>query len=120
MRLVVSSVFLMSAAAAMPVMAQQANLPLTPPQAAYLKLQLQKAEDKMVAQISVATAVAGPVVRHSIPDRARITDPVARIIAALEKYLKRPLSEEQKAVIQQAEAEYQEAVRVARSSATNR
>lgn len=90
---------------------------LTPPQAAYLKLQFSRAEDQLVAKISVITTAPGPMVRRALPDRARITNPVVRIIASLEKDMRKPLSEEQKAAIQQAEDEYQDAIRRARAAA---
>lgn len=91
--------------------------PLSPPQAAYLKLQQQKAQDEFVARVSIATSAPGPMVRRALPDRARITDPVVRLIAALERDLRRTLSDEQKAAIQAAEADYQSAIRSARAIA---
>jgi len=83
-----------------------AQLALTPAETAVLKRDLQKAEDQYVRKIATITGVRESAARRALPDRARITDPVNRVISALERDLGKPLSDEQKAALRNAEIEY--------------
>lgn len=86
-----------------PAMAQVA---LSPAQVALLKRDLQKAEDQYVRQIAKIAGVRESTARQALPDRARITDPVSRVISALERDLGKSLSDEQKQALRTAEAEH--------------
>jgi hypothetical protein len=84
----------------------QADPVLTPVKAAILKRDLQKAEDQYVTQVAKIVGTRESVVRRALPDRARITDPVNRVISALERDLGKPLTDEQKNAIRIAENDY--------------
>ncbi len=94
-----------------------AQMPLTPAQAAILKRDVQKAQDHYVRQVARIAGVREAQVRQALPDRARITDPASRVIAALEHQQGRALSEEQKASIRAVETEFSAAVQDAEKNA---
>lgn len=97
-----------------PAIAQTA---LSPAQIAVLKRDLQKVEGQYVRQIARIAGVRETTARQALPDRARITDPVSRVISALEHELGKPLSDEQKAALRSAEAEYSAARKSAEANA---
>ncbi|WP_018607366.1 hypothetical protein [Uliginosibacterium gangwonense] len=101
-----------------PVAAQQ--VVLTPAQTAMLKREQVKAEDQYVSQVAKIAGVRQRTVRQAIPDHARITDPVARVISALEHTLGEPLSDEQKDAIRAADAEYTAAIKAAEETVMKR
>ena len=92
---------------AQPPSAQQA---VTPVQLAYLKAETKKANDSFVKQVAKATGTTEAQVRRALPDEKRITDRLLRLISALEKDLKRPLTDEEKASITAAEDERKKAL----------
>lgn len=111
---VLSGLFLLLAALPATSLAQ---MQLTPAQAAILKRDVQKAQDHYVRQVAKVAGVREVQVRQALPDRARITDPASRVIAALEHQQGRALSEEQKVSIRAAETEFSAAVQDAEKNA---
>lgn len=81
--------------------------PLTPAQAAYLRAESQRAQDRFVNRVAEISGAKRSTVRRAMPAPGRITDPVNRLVAALERSLEQPLSEEQKQQIAEADAAYQ-------------
>jgi len=111
---VAGGVVLCAGIALAPVAAQQ--VVLTPAQTAMLKREQVKAEDQYVSKVAKLAGVRERTVRQAIPDRARITDPVARVISALEHTLGKPLTDEQKDAIRAADGEYTAALKAAEKS----
>lgn len=100
------------------VWAQQ--VPLTPAQTATLRYERTKAEEDYVGKVAKIAKVRERTVRQAMPDRRRITDPVARTIAALEVRLGEPLSDAQKEAIRVADAEYMAALKAAEQKVMGR
>ncbi|MBL8482981.1 MAG: hypothetical protein JNJ60_12355 [Rhodocyclaceae bacterium] len=90
---------------------------LTPSQVAYLRAETQKAQDRLVDRLVQITGLPRARVREAIPAEGRITDPVARIVAAVEQKSGQPLSDEQKQAIAQAEQERRAAIEGAQREA---
>ncbi|MBL8473505.1 MAG: hypothetical protein KF778_08500 [Rhodocyclaceae bacterium] len=90
---------------------------LTPSQVAYLRAETQKAQEKFVGKLVRITGLPQAKVREAIPAEGRITDPVARIVAAVEQKSGKPLSDEQKQAIAAAEHERQAAIQAAQRDA---
>lgn len=103
---------LLAAVSAAPVLAQSpgAQQALTPVQLAYLKAETKKANDSFVKQVAKTTGTTEAQVRRALPDEKRITDRLSRLISALEKDLKRPLTDEEKSSITAAEDERKKAL----------
>ena len=103
---------LLAAVSAAPALAQppSAQQALTPVQLAYLKAETKKANDSFVKQVAKTTGTTEAQVRRALPDEKRITDRLLRLISALEKDLKRPLTDEEKAAITIAEDERKKAL----------
>lgn len=80
--------------------------PLTPAQAAYLKAESQRAEDRFVNRVAEISGARRSAVRRAMPAKDRITDPVNRVVAALERGLEQPLTDDQKQQIGEAETAY--------------
>jgi hypothetical protein len=97
-----------------------AQAPLTPAQVALLKRDLQRAEDQYVRQIAQIAGVSESVARRALPAKGRITDPVSRVISALERDLGKPLSDVQRAALYSAEGDYETARRRAEANASGR
>lgn len=81
--------------------------PLTPAQAAYLRAESQRAQDRFVNRVAEISGAKRSTVRRALPAPGRITDPVSRLVSALELSLEHPLSEDQKLQIAEAENAYQ-------------
>ncbi len=77
---------------------------LSPSQAAFLKAESRRIEDNFVARVAAIARTEPERVRRALPDERRITVAVPRLIAALERDLGAPLSDEQKAAIFEADA----------------
>ena len=99
------------------VSAAQSQQPLTPAQTAFLKAETHKADKRFVQRVSVIVGVKEPVVQKAMPEKGRITDPVARLIAALEHTTGKPLTEDNKTQIRAADEERQQAVSAAEIAA---
>jgi hypothetical protein len=98
------------------VQAQQ----LTPAQMAYLKTEIREADEAFAAEVAKIVNVRSTVVTKVLPERGRIADPVARLIAGLERSLGKPLTEQQKTAIRAADVERQKAVEDANKNALTR
>ena len=88
------------------VQAQQ----LTPAQVAFLKTETRKADEAYVKSVAQIVGARTSTVAKVMPENSRITDPVARLIAALEQALGKPLTDDQKAAIQAADMQRQKHV----------
>jgi hypothetical protein len=97
-----------------------AQVALTPAQVALLKRDLQRAEDQYVRQIARIAGVSESAARRALPAKGRITDPVSRVISALERDLGKPLSDEQRAALYSAEGDYETARRRAEANASGK
>jgi hypothetical protein len=91
---------------------------LTPVQLAFVKAETKKADDLFVQRVAIALRVDAARVREALPSEKRITDRMARLISALEKDLKRTLTDEEKAAITSAEDERKKAIANAQRSAS--
>lgn len=100
--------------------AQTPEAPLTPAQSAYLKAESQRAEDRFVARVAEITGARRSTVRRALPARGRLTDPVNRVVAALERSLEQPLSEEQRQQIGEAETAYRKELQLIAANARKR
>ncbi len=103
--------------AATPLAAQPAP---TPAQLAFVKAETKKASDQFVKQVAKASGATEPQVRRALPNEKRITERIPRLISALEKDLKRALTDEQKAAIQSAEDERKKAISDAQQAASGK
>ena len=72
---------------------------LTPAQMAYVKAETRKADHTFAVDVAKIVGVKPSDVTRAMPAKGRITDPAARVIAALEHQLGKPLDEAQKAAI---------------------
>lgn len=91
---------------AAPLAAQQ----LTPAQAAYVKAETRKADDIYVTEVAKIVGIKRADVVRALPAKGRITDPVARLFAALEHQLGKPLDDAQKEAITAAETKRHERI----------
>lgn len=99
---------------AMPAPAQ------TPAQSAYLKAESARIQQAYVRQIARVTGMGDAQIRRAVPAEGRITDPAARVIAALEKERGEPLPETLRQAIVQADLERKSALAAARETARQR
>lgn len=93
---------------------------LTPAQIAYVKTEARKADEAFVKDVAQIVDVRSSIVAKSLPERGRIADPVARLVAGLERSLGKPLTDEQKAAIQAADLARQKHVQWATANAAKR
>ena len=110
---------MLAAFCASTALAQQAptSQAFTPVQLAFLKAETKKANDAFVKQAAQAAGVSEAQVSRALPDEKRITDRMVRLISALEKDLRRPLTDEQKAAITSAEDARKKALSDAQTAA---
>ncbi|HEX5127261.1 MAG TPA: hypothetical protein VFW00_11020 [Rhodocyclaceae bacterium] len=94
-----------------------AQQPLTPAQAAFLKAETRKADNHFVQRVSVIVGVKEGVVQSAMPEKGRIADPVARLIAGLERSMGQPLAEDRKVQIRAADEERLNAIKAAEVAA---
>lgn len=92
----------------------------TPVQLAYIKAETKKANDQFVKDVAKIAGTTEAQVKRALPDEKRITDRTARLIDALEQVIKSPLTDEQKAAIQQAEDARRKALAEATESARSK
>jgi len=92
----------------------------SPVQAAYLQAETRKADERFVSEVARITASPLPVVRRAMPPEGRITDPAARVIAAIEAQRKITVSEAQRGLIANAEQQRRSAITNARAVARKR
>jgi flagellar motility protein MotE (MotC chaperone) len=111
---------LLAVAMLTPVAAQQAPAARTPVQLAYLKSETKKANEAFIKQVAKATGAGESLVRRALPDEKRITDRLARLVSALEKDLKRPLTEDEKSAIAAAEDVRKKAISEAELAAASK
>lgn len=97
--------------------ANAATPALSPVQLAFLKAETKKANDLFVQRVAKIARASEAQVARALPDEKRITDRIARLISALEKDLKRTLSDDDKAAIAAAEEERKESLIAAREAA---
>ena len=91
--------------------------PLSPAQVAWVKAEQARAQTRFAERVASALQTKRSVVERALPGGARIADPVPRIIATLERDLKRTLSEAEKAEVRAAEAAWREQAVQAESQA---
>ncbi|MDQ8023060.1 MAG: hypothetical protein REI94_14580 [Moraxellaceae bacterium] len=94
-----------------------AEPPLSPAQVAYLKAETRKADEGFIRDVAMSLNIPAMTVRRAMPDKGRITDPVARLIAGLENDLRRPLNDDQKQRIRDADQRYRETLAEAQRAA---
>ncbi|MDB5888532.1 MAG: hypothetical protein JWM03_1404 [Rhodocyclales bacterium] len=87
---------------------------------AYLKAETRKADEAFVKDVAGIVGVHSSVVAKEMPERGRIADPVARLVAGLERSLGKPLSDAQKAAIRAADAQRLQAIEQANKNAPTR
>ena len=92
----------------------------TPAGAAYLKAERVRIERDFVAQVARIAGVSEAAVRGSMPHAQRITDTGRRVIASLEQQRGAPLSAQQRAAIEAADAQREAALVNARDEAAHR
>ncbi|HEY9192462.1 MAG TPA: hypothetical protein VIO81_06275 [Methyloversatilis sp.] len=92
----------------------------TPAQAAFLKAETRRVEDLFVRRVMDITRLPERQVRAAMPAQGRITDPAARVVAAIEQQRGQPLTDEQKLAIAQADEERRSALVAVREAAKNR
>lgn len=92
----------------------------TPAQAAYLKAETRKIDDRYLQRLADISSVPLADVKTAIPLEGRLTDEVARSIAALEKLRGEPMSAAQKRSVASAEQERRTALAAARSAAAHK
>lgn len=78
--------------------------PLSPAQVAWVKAEQARAQTRFAERVAGALQTKRAVVERALPSGSRIADPVPRIIATLERDLKRTLSDAEKAEVRAAEA----------------
>lgn len=84
---------------------------LTPVQSAFLQAETRRIEETFVQKVmSIAGASREQVIR-AIPAKGRLTDRLPRIYSSLERDLKEPLSDEQKALVFAADEERKQALK---------
>ncbi|MDB5799271.1 MAG: hypothetical protein JWL63_210 [Rhodocyclales bacterium] len=93
---------------------------LTPAQMAYLKAETRKADEAFVKDVAGIVGVRSAVIAKEMPEHGRIADPVARLVAGLERSLGKPLSDDQKTAIRAADTERLKAIERANKSAPTR
>ena len=92
----------------------------TPAQATFLKAETRRVEDQFVRRVMDITRLPEREVRAAMPAQGRITDPAARVVAAIEQQRGQPLTDEQKQAIAQADEERRSALVAVREAAKNR
>lgn len=102
---------------AAPLFAQSVS---TPAQAAFLKAETRKIDDRYLQRLADISSVPLAEVKTAIPLEGRLTDEVARSIAALEKLRGEPMSAAQKQSVASAEQERRNALAAARSAAARK
>jgi flagellar motility protein MotE (MotC chaperone) len=98
----------------------QPTAPLSPAELAFVKAETQKANQAFIKKVADALKVPQAQVGRALPDEKRITDRIARLIEALEKDMKRALTEEEKAAIQAADEERKKSIAKARGGAAQK
>lgn len=109
----------LSAVAAPPVPAG-APVVLTPVQAAFVQAETRRIEEGFVQKVMSVTGATRDQVIRAIPAKGRLTDRLARIFSSLERDLKGPLTDEQKALIFAADGERKQALRDLPAQAASR
>ncbi|MEC5397047.1 hypothetical protein [Uliginosibacterium sp. H1] len=93
---------------------------LSPAQVAYLKAETRKADEGFIRDVAMSLNIPAMTVRRAMPSQGRITDPVARLIAGLENDLRRPLNDDQKQRIRDADQRYRQALADAQKAARSK
>lgn len=109
----------LSAVAAPPVPAGPPVV-LTPVQAAFVQAETRRIEEGFVQKVMSVTGATRDQVIRAIPAKGRLTDRLARIFSSLERDLKGPLTDEQKALIFAADGERKQALRDLPAQAASR
>lgn len=97
-------------AAAAPAVPAGAPMVLTPVQAAFVQAETRRIEEGFLQKVMSITGASREQVLRAIPAKGRLTDRLARIFSSLERDLKGPLSDEQKALIFAADGEDRKSV----------
>lgn len=98
-------------AAAAPAVPAGAPMVLTPVQAAFVQAETRRIEEGFLQKVMSITGASREQVLRAIPAKGRLTDRLARIFSSLERDLKGPLSDEQKALIFAADGERKQSLR---------
>lgn len=93
---------------------------LTPAQIAYVKAETRKADEAYIKEVAGIVNLRTSAVAKVMPERSRIADPVARLIAGLEQSIGKALSDDQKAAIQEADLQRQKQIEWANVAARKR
>ncbi len=92
----------------------------TPAQTTFLKAETRRIEDQFVRRVMDITRLPESEVRAAMPAEGRISDPAARVVAAIGQRRGQPLTDEQKQAIAQADEERRNALVSARAAAKNK
>lgn len=87
---------------------------MTPVQTTWLRAEINRANDLFVRRVVAITNMPHDSVRRAIPAEGRITEPSARIVAALEKDSGKSLNEDQRTAIRAAEEDRRDMIATAR------
>jgi hypothetical protein len=106
---------LLALAAALPAAAQERIY--TPPQAAYLKGEIRKAQERFVDRAAGISGVPQARIRDWMPTDGRDVPPKVSILPALARERGKPLSDEERAAILAADQERFQAIEQAKQAA---
>jgi len=109
---------LLALAAALPAAAQDRIY--TPTQAAYLKAEIRKAQERFVEQASALSGVPQARIRDWMATDGRDVPPKVSILPALARERGKPLSEEERAAVLAADQERFQAIERAKQAALQR
>ncbi|KAB2970620.1 MAG: hypothetical protein F9K15_01235 [Zoogloea sp.] len=93
---------------------------LTPVQAAFVQAETRRIEEGFIQKVMSVTGATREQVLRAIPAKGRLTDRLARIFSSIERDLKGPLTDEQKALIFAADGERKQALRDLPAQAASR
>lgn len=92
----------------------------TPAQAAYLKGEIRKAQERFVEKVAAISGVQPSRIKQWVPTDGRDVPPKMNIVPALQRERGKPLSDEERSRIVAADQERYEAIEQARQSALKR
>jgi hypothetical protein len=108
---------LLALAAALPAAAQERGYTYTPTQAAYLKAEIRKAQERFVDKAAAVSGVPQARIRDWMPTDGRDVPPKVSILPALARERGKPLTEEERATILAADQERFQAIEQAKQAA---
>jgi len=107
-------------ACSVPAQAQTAKDAYTPAQAAYLKGEIRKAQQRFVATASAISGVPQSKIKEWMPTDGRDVPPKVNILPALQRERGKPLSEQERAAILAADQERYETIEEAKRYAARK